>query len=350
VHGGEKVFEHSWFLVDDYGGGTLEVRVEKLVFKAGNIGVEDLKIDCTNYTGGSGGSFSAVKFANCHDSWIKNCTVRQAWNYNVILAYRLNFEMRRCFLDGLKGGGTNGAGFLVSAHSCLIEDNIIVDSFPNIEINSGSAGNVVAYNYGDDDGMWDTNHSPHNQFTLFEGNAVAYLMSDGYFGSEAKLTIFRSYLRQFSINLRRFTREVSAVGNIISGVIGSGLPFISAGTSSGTAQLSLGDPWRDWQMTGELTTRTSDTAGVITLASGELFGGSAQVIRLVWGAASDQQRFAIVVSVAGNLATIGDYSGGTVLPSVGTIISIGPGSYYSGVAATSSYCELDLDGALQNVP
>lgn len=330
-------------LYDDYGGGALEVRINRMVFQGNSIGVEDLKIDCTNYTGGSGGSFSGIKFANCWGSWIKNCIVRQAWNYNVIMTYSLNCEVRHCFLDGLKGGGSNGAGLLLGVHGTLIEDNIIVDAFPNLEMNGGSAGNVVAFNYGDDDGGWDSNHAPHNQFNLWEGNAIAYHISDGYFGSEAKLTFCRNYIRQIGINLRRFTREVSAVGNIMSGEIGCGLPFFSAGTSFGTASLINADPWRDWQMSGELTTRTNDSSGVITLNSGELFGGDAQVIRLVWGADLDQQRFALVNSVTGNEATIINYSGGTVLPAQGTTIYIGPGSYYSGTAATSSYCELDLD-------
>jgi hypothetical protein len=332
-------------LYDGYGEGALTVRVIRQTFKAQGIGIEELTIDCTNYNGGGGttGSFAGLQMKQCSGSWVLNVRSKKAYNYGMFLADCLNCEVRGCYSGNLKGSGSNGAAYLLNTWACLYEDNIAVQAFPLIEVSVGSAGNVFSYNYGGVDGAWNTNHAPHNNFNIHEGNAVAYQISDGYFGSEGNLTLFRNFFYQISVNLRRFTRNCAAVGNILSGQIGVGLPFISNTSFSGTAQLSLGDPWRDWEMTGELTTRTDDNAGVITLNSGELFGGSAQVIRLVWGTNLENQRFALVSSVAGNQATIANYVGGTPLPAQGTTVSIGPGSYYSGVAATSSYCEMDLD-------
>ena len=131
----------------------------------------------------------------------------------------------------------------------------------------------------------------HNQFNLHEGNAVAFQMSDGYFGSESTLTLFRNFFHSTitGVNLRRFNRR-TAVGSIIrQGPIGAGLPNIGNGDSTGTAQLSRQQPWLDWKMTGTLTTRTNNTDGTITLDSGHLIGGLGQVIRLVWGTNHDNQ-------------------------------------------------------------
>lgn len=332
-------------LYDDYGGGSLEVRVAPITFQANGIGFEDLTVDCTTYTGGGGttGSFAGISVSNCYGSWIKNVRSRKAYNYAVNFGSSLNCEIRGSWFGELKGGGTNGGGLLFSGYACLVEDIVLHDAFPLLEMNGGACGNVIGYSFGTNGGNWDSNHSPHNQFNLFEGNMGAYHMSDGYFGSEARLTHYRNYWREISMNLRRFTRDVSAVGNILSGQIGCGLPFFSAGTYSGEAQLSLGDPWRDWQMTAQLTNRVDDGEGDLTLNSGALFGGDGQVIRLVWGAGLDQQRFALVHTSVDGVARIINYSGGTALPIVGTEINVGPGSYYSGVAEDSSYCELDLD-------
>ena len=212
----------------------------------------------------------------------------------------------------------------------------------------GASGNVFAYNYSAD-GMWDTNHAPHNQFNLYEGNAIDYQLSDGYFGGEANLTFFRNYFRGAGINLRRWTRNVSAVGNMLPHAVGDdGYPNMGNIGFDGTAQLSAGDPWRDWGMAGTLTARADDNTGAITLNSGfVLTGDSFHVIRLVWGTASDQSRFALVPSVTGNVAQIINYTGGTALPPVGTVIYIGPGAFYNG--ATGSYQEKDLDVAATTI-
>lgn len=334
-------------LHDSYGGGSLEIRVLLHIFEAELIGIESLCVDATNYVT-DGGAFQCVGMSSCQNSWIYNCTIRQAKNYNLGIGTSLNCEIREVFLDGLKGMGSNGACLLFNAYSSLVEDNIFVDGFPLIEVNAGSSGNVIAYNYGSSGGAFNSNHSPQNRFNLYEGNVTDYQISDGYFGGESECTIFRGFYYGFGVNMRRFSRRFSVIGCYSQPALGDhGYPNIGNTDSNGTAQPSLGDWWRDYDMQGVLSTRTDDASGVITLSSGELFeydGLNLQVIRLVWGAGKDNQRFAGVdAPVVGDVVPIINYSGGTPLPAEGTTLYIGPGAYFN--FPNGSYQELDLDVA-----
>ena len=127
-------------------------------------------------------------------SWIKDVRVKGASNYSVHLMDCLQCEIRDSYLDDLNHSGTNGAGLLFNATSAtLVENNIIRNSFPSIEVNSGSSGNVFAYNFClNDNGMFaiDTNHGPHNAYNLYEGNVANNLIADGYFGGVSQDTVF----------------------------------------------------------------------------------------------------------------------------------------------------------------
>ncbi len=321
-----------------------ETRIIRNTFWATGIGIEDLTVNATN----SPNALTNIAIASCYGSWIKNCEALLAKNYPVNIQYCLNCEFRHNTVHGQGGGSSNGAGFLVGMHSSLLEDNIVTDCFPNIEVNLGSAGNVVSYNYGAADQMWNTNHAPHNRYNLYEGNAIGFLICDGYFGGQNKMTAFRNYFHGTitGVNLRRFNRNTSVVGNMCDAdtTVGCGLPNIGNGSFTGTAQLSLGDPWLDWQMTGTLTTRTDATNGVITLASGHCTNPdqfATQIIRLVWGANHDNVASCNVTSVTGNLVTVQVTQGS--LPILSTVMEIGPGSFFGQFGG--SYQEMDLDVA-----
>lgn len=337
-------------LFDDYGAGSLAARIIRCPFQANSIGLEDFTVDGTNYTT-DGGAYSGIRMENCYGSWVKNCESKKIKNYPIATTYCLNCEIRQSRVQGILNTGSNGAGILYGMHSSLCEDNILTDTFPMIEVNGGSAGNVIAYNYGGDNGMWDTNHAPHNQYNLYEGNCGSFMICDGYFGGQNKMTMFRNFWRHATINgmnLRRFNRNTYAIANVCAvGPIGTGLPNMGNGDSNGTAQLSLGDPWRDFHMTGTLTTRTDADNGVITLSSGALFAPTAfttQLIAIHWGTPKSNQKGCSVTAVAGSAATITS-GGGTPLPTVGTTIYIGPGAYYAGETGNGSYQEIDLDVA-----
>jgi hypothetical protein len=168
----------------------------------------------------------------------------------------------------------------------LIEDNVLVDQFPHVEVN-GTCGSVFAYNFCYDSAVFvghdsmlgcsiDTNHGPHSSFNLYEGNVAQRFQSDGYHGSSSHDTAFRNWFHATSektsefwicVNLNRFTRDYSIVGNVLGEkayawqyevepvgfaydrhyIYSLGYPNMGNGWANGkTAQLSKGKPWEDW--------------------------------------------------------------------------------------------------------
>ncbi len=341
-------------LHDNYSG--LQVRLTSLIgTRTSGIGVEDLMVDSASYTGGPGGAFSGVFLQEAYGCWLKNVKTINQWNYSMGIGLCLNCEIRGCWAGELGGSGSNGAGLLFNAWNTLVEDSIFIDAFPVIEVNAGSQGNVFAYNYGN--GMANTNHSPHNRFNLHEGNAWNYMMSDGYFGSESDLTILRNYLWGGTVNLRRFVRRVSVVGCIFSETssptLGTdGYPNIGNVSFSGTASLIGADPWRDWQMTGTLTTRTSATQGIVTLDSGKLNYDAGTLHRFSGiydiGGGKEAQFLADISAASHPAATF--TTTGETLPDVGTVLKIGPGSFFVPFPEdTGSFQERDLDVAATTI-
>ncbi len=203
---------------------SLAAKVSAARQQADSVGIEHLVID-----GGNGTVRYGVWFQQTYGSWLNDVTVIRSSNFHVYFSDSLNCEMRRSRLDELNHSGSNGGGLLMTSVSgCLIEDNIIRDAFPNIEVNDASSGNVIAYNFfHNKNGLIgiDINHKPHNSFNLYEGNVAHNLMSDGYYGSNSDDTIYRNLLHgngiaagdtlTYCLSLKRFTRNVSVVGNIL---------------------------------------------------------------------------------------------------------------------------------------
>jgi len=317
-------------------------------------GIEDLVLDGTN-----GKVSYAVWFEQTYASWIKNVTVTRASNYSVFVMSSLNCELRHSRLDELNHSGPNGAGLLMNTVSgCLIEDNIILESFPNIEINNGSSGNVVAYNFiNNKSGLIgiDTNHGPHNSFNLYEGNVSHNLMSDGYYGSNSDDTVYRNLLHgngiaasgtpTYCLSLKRFARNFSLVGNIFGSARhaarcdGYGLPNIGNGNWTGTAQPTAGDYWNDWRpdigtmIRGTLIGRTDDFHGTVRLSSGTMFRGQSPALWPVTG--PTMFSWVTVVSVTGNVVAVDSSPWQVKLPPLNTLLRIEPGS--------GGFQELDLD-------
>jgi hypothetical protein len=343
-------------LLDSYGGGALEIWINRAVFQATSIGMEGIGVDASSYVAASRG----IQLGGTFGSWLYDCKSSAILNYALDANCILQCEVRRCHIRGSGGFASNGAGILFYGHSCLFEDNIAENAFPVLEMNGGAAGNVFTYNYGPQLGAWNTNHGPHNQWNVFEGNAIGHQISDGYFGGDAYLTFFRNVIDDpYGVNLKRFNRKTSIVGNIlIREVTGAeaGNPFITSGHYEGTAQNSLADYGRDWNMTATLTTRTNDSNGVLTIDSpGMLFSpgpSNSQTIRIKWG--TDFATFASCQVVTSSptaadrepTATI-VRTGGTVLPPADTVVQVFAGSFYD-VSFTDgsiigSYPERDLD-------
>ena len=329
---------------------NVDVRVKYAQQRVDGVGVEDLTID-----GREGNSFQyGIWFEQTVGSWVKNVRVVGSKNYSLFFQDSLLCEVRHSYLDELNHAGSNGAGLLMNTTSgCLIEDNIMVEAFPVIEVNHGSSGNVFGYNFiNNADGLIgiDTNHGPQPEYNLYEGNIAHNLMSDGYFGGSSNDTIFRNWMtglaypgrKTWCISLKRLTRNYSMVGNIL-GTTGQhtsecdsyGQPNIGNGGSSGTAQLSAGDSWQDWDpvlgttnIRGTLTTRTDNYHGVITLSSG-VVTRSSNIFPPSIG-------WMTVSAVNGNEVSIDTSPWQVALPQVtGTEIEIWPGP--------GGFQELDLD-------
>lgn len=224
----------------------------------GKIGVEDMFLDMqTNCQLG-------IFLGGVQDCWIHRVKIRTPSNYLISLADCVGMEVQSCDIRDLRLGGSNGAGLLCNRVNCsLIENNVIANAFPDMEINSGSCGNVFAYNFCHNTngslGM-DSNHGPHNRYNLYEGNISISHISDAYFGSESDGTIFRGWdhgIDQspdhaigYTFALKRFTRNYSIVGC----VSGAGLPYTMSyeGYSYGQPNMGnsdstgVGPPWIDW--------------------------------------------------------------------------------------------------------
>ncbi len=245
-------------------GSTRSPKAHKLLSKTSNVGIEDLALNLTN----SPVSF-AIWLQQADRCWVKNVNISQQSNYGIYLTYAFESEIRHCDIRDRKAGGSNGASILVErTTAALMEDNILVRSFPHLEVNFMSSGNVFAYNLCDDSSIYgmiggsiDSNHGPHNCFNLYEGNVAPNVQCDGYFGSTSDDTIFRNWLHGTSptaanrqpILLQRFTRNYSVVGNILGktgqiypGLYSIGLPNMGNSGSAGMVQLSTGTTWADW--------------------------------------------------------------------------------------------------------
>ena len=249
-------------------------------FQVEGVGIEDLSVNGSNSTT----RHALVMMGQSVGCWIKNVSVVTVPNYHIWVLDSLQCEVRHCFASKRKVAmGPDGAGILIGGCSnLLVEDNLLVEAFPHIEINSTS-GSVIAYNYCDDTGIQggllgcsiNSNHSAHNSFNLYEGNLAPRFQCDGYHGSSSHDTAFRNWFHGTSenakefwvcVNLNRFTRNYSLVGNILGRqgttwlyespeggfnynahlIYALGFPGMGNGGYKGTAQLSKGQLWADW--------------------------------------------------------------------------------------------------------
>jgi len=329
--------------------GLSAARVWTALLQNNGVGIEDMSFDLSASNG-----FVGILMEHCYGCWLKNVNITNVANYGVDLEGCLQCEIRHCTFKDRQVGGSNGAGILVNTVSgSLFEDNIISNVIPSFEVNNGSSGNAFAYNLMENPPIngaigfgADSNHGPHNSFNLWEGNVAPNLISDGYFGSDSENTVFRNWFHgscydssavTFTVALKRFSREYAIIGNILGkngvnqGNFSFGQPNIGNATWTGTAQATAGNFWSDWNATAVLTTRTSDTAGTITLNNGSLT--PAQLTALQWNGGASAQSFS-VGSVNGPAATWAA-GAGIALPAQGSTVNV--------FMEPAGYQELDLD-------
>lgn len=315
------------------------------------VGIEDLHMDMAGET-----TIFPISMNHCNGCWVRNVKITTMANYGIAVADSFQCEIRKCEISERQSGGSNGAGILVNTCAAmLVEDNILYDLAPSMEINQGTCGSVFAYNLCENEihdppfnflnFTIDSNHGPHNSMNLYEGNVSNSFICDGYFGGESELTIYRNWITSsnlsdittFGIALKRFSRNVSSVGNVMGktgvaqGGFSYGEPNIGNGDSTGTAEPTTGDFWADWKMTGQLTTRVSDTAGTITLASGSI--GTGQLTSFRWNSNANGASFSAGTVSGSSVPFTG--ATGDALPALNTVGNVYP--------QPAGFQELDLD-------
>jgi hypothetical protein len=247
----------SWF--PDF---THDAGVESIQF-VGTGALPDLFIDI----------FSA------YDCWIYDCEFTNMPAKTVMVGWSSHIELRHNFMHDQANGGPDSEGLdlFCDVSQSLVVDNICVaGGFPQINIGDGGAnpyysggmGNVIAYNYCVDAYYTDpptaadagkmpadisTNHSPHTQFNLIEGNLIGKFGSDAYHGSGSHTLLFRNVMTGASrwtgvsnptaIQIDRRNLHYSVVGNVL-GQTGNpaGLEYAAASGWNGRAIFRLGFP------------------------------------------------------------------------------------------------------------
>ena len=166
-------------------------------------GVEDLQVYMNNsgYTGNFYMSGAAY-------SWIKNVESNYTDGDHAQLHWSYRNEIRDSYFHDAytHGPGSTDADIFIADKSSgtLVENNTLRRLHQSIMLNWGAAGNVIAYNYIDNN--FDSNgyntlfgglnvHGSHPMFNLWEGNMAPKLDADYFWGSSSHNTAFRNWFK-----------------------------------------------------------------------------------------------------------------------------------------------------------
>jgi hypothetical protein len=200
-------------------------------------------------TGTSPGLFIDIFSAwNC---WVADCEFTAMPEKTILAAWSAHLELRRIYMHDQANGGPNSEGldlFADVSWSLIVDNVCVAGGFPQINIGDGGAnpyysggfGNVIAYNYAVDAYYTDpptapdagkmpadisTNHSPHSQYNLVEGNVVGKFGSDAYHGSGSHTVLLRNVAtassswtgisQQNAVSIDRANRFYSLIGNVL---------------------------------------------------------------------------------------------------------------------------------------
>jgi hypothetical protein len=173
-----------------------------------DIGVQDI------YFYGGGGGNGNVSIEMCDSCWIRH--IESHWasgSVGIVGCYRC--ELRDSYIhengqgNGITGLPVNGGGsYLLSidrgTSNSLVENNILLVGDKPEVMRATGGGNVVAYNYMDD--QWDIGEPPAaeaglnaghygvSHFDLMEGNRTHHYSGDSLWGNAIYITVFRNWL------------------------------------------------------------------------------------------------------------------------------------------------------------
>jgi PKD repeat protein len=203
-------------------------------YQASYCGVEDLTIDSTGVSTGFG-----ITLEQTIACWVKNVQSIKIGNYHMYSQRTVFNEFQKVFINDSPDYLPNHSGIIlgngsgaVTATATAIYDCIFNKILPGVEVNGGSSGCIVAYNYFRDP-RYSTvaqsvglcvNHGPCNTMNLYEGNIVNMIESDGYFGGSLYDTVFRNWSTGWTetftnfnsrpISLARWALYANVVGNV----------------------------------------------------------------------------------------------------------------------------------------
>jgi hypothetical protein len=231
-------------------------------------GVEDLYLETTRRRTDEG---SSIKLWNAVHCWVRNVESSRGWSYgHVTLKRSLGCEVRDCYFHHAHAYGSgHGYAVLVTAQSTdtRVENNACYHLNTGPQAACSGPGNVFAYNFsfrtfGRDFPATDwahpdvSQHAAHPFLNLYEGNWVGTIGFDFYWGSSSHNTLFRNVadLRTeradgepmtrnlVAVRLDRFSRHVSAVGNVLGHEGMEGEVEEQGGSFAVPAIWSLGHP------------------------------------------------------------------------------------------------------------
>jgi hypothetical protein len=200
--------------------------------------------------------------------FVRNCWIKGVESYNVgqnqggsphvWTAFSYGNEYRDSYFHhGVSNdsGSNYGIEFYNWNSRHKIENNIVRDTRHSIIFEGGGSGNVILYNYTDDN--WESvqgsgasydssflsedqvpNHGAHPHMNLWEGNVASSMWADYTQGSSSHNTLFRNYIRCKSttraldsnpwlwvcVDIEKYSRYYNLAGNIL------GLPTFTSGT------------------------------------------------------------------------------------------------------------------------
>lgn len=341
------------------------------------VGFEDFSIEPG--TDGGDVSFSiGISMYRMQDSWVHNVHARRSQDRCIYMNESINCEISKCSFKETVGYSSDGLIGLSMSRKCIIENNIFSDGNICIYDDGNSSGNLISYNYSYNVADFYLGHNAHPTHALLEGNDSTNIKIDGYHGNSSAHTFFRNRLDAIIVN--RFSRRHAAVGNIL-GKDGTpvleyrwsmGNPSMGNGEATGFAgpsglssaagtfdykqvgygfyeyqiqpgDIFAGDFWRDWQLTGVISSVAGDGLScVVTMDSsvGGLYVGQGLYNNgptLWWNSRSNYRNNTDIAAITGlNVSLISSaYAFGDTFPTVGTPVLMW--------AATFGFQERDLD-------
>src|SRR6266446_4038235 len=174
------------------------------------VGIEEM------YFYGGGGGAGNVGVEMCDGCWVRHIESHWAAGAGVSLTGCYHCELRDSYIhengqgNGITGLPVNGGGsYLLSldrgTSNSLVENNILWVGDKPLVMRGTGGGNVIAYNYTDD--QWDIGAPPSaeaginaghygvSHFELMEGNSSHRYSGDSFWGNSIYITAFRNHLR-----------------------------------------------------------------------------------------------------------------------------------------------------------